>query len=64
MTIKFRSRPLTAAETAAGWEAVLVADVPQMKHLAHADDVATWADSSPMAATMGRVLGAIIVVEA
>ncbi|WP_291261377.1 hypothetical protein [Gemmatimonas sp.] len=31
MTITFRSRPLTPAETAAGWEAVLVPDVPQLK---------------------------------
>ncbi len=64
MTITFRTRPLTTAETAAGWASVLVPDQPTMKpvYLAHAGDVATFADS-PMAVMMARVMGATFVVE-
>jgi hypothetical protein len=58
MTITYRSRPMTPAETAAGWGAVLEFSVPQMKptYLADAADVATWHES-PMAAMMARVMG-------
>ena len=64
MTITFRSRPLTPAETAAGWEAVLVPDVPQLKptYLAHEADIPNF-PHSPMGQMMAKILGATIVVE-
>lgn len=64
MTITYSKRPLTADETAAGWQVVLVPNVGLLNpvYLAHADDLDTFLES-PMVAMLERVLNAKICVE-